>query len=310
MRVLRLATRSSHLALWQTDAVAHGLTQLGNVCEQVPIVSTGDIDLIKPIYALGVQGVFTKELDIALLSHQADVAVHSLKDIPIVLAKGLALAAVLERADHRDVVITKTSLSIVNTTNFMLATSSIRRQAQWLERYPNHSTANVRGNVETRIKKLETSTWNGLLMAKAALDRLALKLEFAEPLDWMLPAPGQGAIAVVCRQDDSNVLNICKQLNHPTTWCAVNAERVFLHTLKGGCSAPMSALATVADGKIHLSGAVHSLNGKQAIRVEATRDADAWKKAGQDCAQQVLASNAGQKILADIFSTKQFLSHD
>lgn len=269
----------------------------------MPLESTGDINLIKPIYELGVQGVFTKELDIALLNKDADAAVHSMKDIPIVLAKGLVIAAVLERASHEDLLITKGKNPEVEKS-FVLATSSIRRKAQWLERYPTHQTENVRGNVETRIKKLMESDWDGLLMAKAAVDRLELKLEHTHVLTWMLPAPAQGAIAVVCRKDDEETLQQVKALNHTPTFVAVTAERQFLHDLKGGCSAPISAFARLENDVLHFESAVHRLDGKRNFRVSKKYKNDLLHKAGNMAAQDVLNSREGTSIMNEIFTAR------
>ena len=252
---------------------------------------------------MGVQGVFTKELDIALLNHQADAAVHSLKDVPIVLAKGLTLAAVLERAAYQDVLITKKGLPAKDQP-FTLATSSIRRKAQWLERYPHHRIENVRGNVETRIKKLFESDWDGLLMAKAAIDRLELKIENVHTLDWMLPAPGQGAVAIVCREEDEDLIQQLIHINHPTTFTSVTAERMFLHELKGGCSAPISSLVKNENGLLHFEGTVHSLDGKRNFRVSKTFTEGAFEDAGRICAEEVMNSPEGASILKEIFLAK------
>ncbi|MEJ0029079.1 MAG: hydroxymethylbilane synthase [Bacteroidota bacterium] len=190
MEALRLATRSSKLALWQANEVASRLKEKGIACEIVPVRSAGDIDLVNPIYEMGVQGVFTRELDIALLNHDADIAVHSLKDVPVVTAKGTTIAAVLPRADAHDVLIHKGKTP--GEEKFIVATSSIRRRSQWLAKFPHHETVNIRGNVETRIQKLNESDFDGLIMAKAAIDRLEMKLPNMLVLDWMLPAPAQG----------------------------------------------------------------------------------------------------------------------
>jgi hydroxymethylbilane synthase len=300
MRALRLATRSSRLALWQTNAVVSRLTRLGSRCETVSLNSTGDIDLVKPIYELGVQGVFTKELDIALLNGDADAAVHSLKDIPIVLAKGLRIAAVLERASFQDILITKKEFRNGDQP-FTLATSSIRRKAQWLEKYPHHRMENVRGNVETRIKKLHDSDWDGLLMAKAAVDRLDLKLQHTLALEWMLPAPGQGAIAIVCREDDEDTIYQLIPLNHVATATVVGAERQFLHELKGGCSAPISALASIENNLLNFNGAVHSLDGKSSFHLSKKFPKTSFSEAGKIAAEEVLHTPEGTAILKEIF---------
>jgi hydroxymethylbilane synthase len=295
MRAIRLATRSSRLALWQANEVSGRLLNKGVACEIVPVRSMGDIDLVNPIYEMGVQGVFTRELDIALLNKDADIAVHSLKDIPVVPAKGLIIAAVLERADPRDVLIHKGKEP--GSEKFIVATSSIRRRSQWLEHYPDDETVNIRGNVETRIQKLNDSGFDGLIMAKAAIDRLEIDLPLTLTLDWMLPAPGQGAIAVVCRSNDTEVIAALDKINHLHTMTAVTAERDFLHELKGGCSAPISAHA-VADGEqMTFEGAVHSLDGKESFRVRHVCMKSDFSNAGRYCAQEVLASPKGKPIL-------------
>lgn len=302
MHAIRLATRSSRLALWQANEVAALLQEKGIGCKVVPVRSMGDIDLVKPIYEIGVQGVFTRELDIALLSKDADIAVHSLKDIPIVVAKGLILAAVLPRANAFDVLIHKGKPP--GSGKFVVATSSIRRRSQWLEKFPHHDTANIRGNVETRIQKLEDAEFDGLIMAKAAIDRLGLQLPFTQILDWMLPAPGQGAIAIVCREEDNDVTEAVSQLNDDVTMTCIHAERDFLHELKGGCSAPISAHAIVSGEELRFEGAVHSLDGTRSFRVNKTYARSHFSEAGKFSAAALMQSSEGRGILEEVFRTK------
>lgn len=256
-----------------------------------------------PIYELGVQGVFTKELDVMLLTNQADVAVHSLKDVPIVPAKGLTVAAVLERGPWRDVLIYKNDLP-GNVAPFTVATSSVRRKAQWLQRYANHQTVTVRGNVQTRIRKFNESAWDGLLMAGAAIERLNLKEIRTIALDWMLPAPAQGAIGIACREEDDEVIQILKSINHPKTFQEVTAERQFLHELKGGCSAPISALAVLQQDQLNFHGAIHSLDGSEWIEVKKKFGKKDYGKAGNLAAHEVLQTEKGQRILKEIFSNR------
>lgn len=302
MRAIRLATRSSRLALWQANEVAARLLERGVASEIVAVRSMGDIDLVNPIYEMGVQGVFTRELDIALLNNDADIAVHSLKDIPVVQAKGLTLTAVLPRADVYDVLIHKGK--IPGKEKFTVATSSIRRRSQWLEKFPQHETVNIRGNVETRIQKLGESDFDGLIMAKAAIDRLDIKLPFAQTLDWMLPAPGQGAIAIVCREGDKEVTANVSKVNDEDTMTCIHAERGFLHELKGGCSAPISAHAIVSGGELKFEGAVHSLDGAQSFHVNKTFTRRDFSNAGRHSAGEVLRSPKGKSILEAIFREK------
>src|SRR6478735_8357513 len=218
---LRIGTRDSQLAVWQARLVQDQLQKQGIPSELVYIKSEGDIDLVTPLYELGVQGIFTQTLDAALLSKRIDIAVHSMKDVPTQLAKGIAQVAVLPRASYKDLLVyegDKTELletlgfvnsewSMVNTlpihhSPFTIATSSIRRKAQWLNRYPNHTIENLRGNVNTRLRKVEESNWNGAIFAAAGLERIHLRPENSIELDWMLPAPAKGAIMVVCRTND------------------------------------------------------------------------------------------------------------
>ncbi len=217
---LRIGTRDSQLAVWQATLVQTELSLKGISAELVYIKSDGDIDLVTPLYELGVQGIFTKTLDAALLNNRIDIAVHSMKDVPTQLAKGLQQAAVLPRASYKDILVYKgdenvlfDELGFVNgewsminnqslTTHhspLTIATSSVRRKAQWLHHYPNHTLDNLRGNVNTRMRKLEESNWNGAIFAAAGLERIDLRPAHSIDLDWMLPAPSQGAITIACR---------------------------------------------------------------------------------------------------------------
>src|SRR5258706_1516051 len=231
--VLRIATRDSTLALWQTNVVKESLTQHGFLCKLIPLKTLGDIDLVKPIYAMGVQGVFTKELDSALLNNQADLAVHSLKDVPTILPKGLVIAAVMERASYEDILIHKPNFDPSKSESAIIATSSIRRKSQWLHRFPKHKLLNVRGNVGTRLKKFMEKGWDGIIFARAGLERLSLLPKDFTVLDWMLPAPAQGAIAIVCREEDENIYQACRKINHEQTEIRIGIEREFLYHLEG-----------------------------------------------------------------------------
>src|SRR5260221_14656905 len=258
---LKIATRDSTLALWQTNVVKESLTQHGFLCKLIPLKTLGDSDLVKPIYAMGVQGVFTKELDSALLNNQADLAVHSLKDVPTILPKGLAIAAVLERASNEDILVHKEGFDPSKKENATIATSSIRRKSQWLNRYQKHTLVNVRGNVGSRLKKFEDESWDGIIFAKAGLERLNLLPKYFTVLVWILSAPAQGAIAIVCRTEDEKAVKACRQINHEPTEIRVSVERDFLYHLEGGCSVPISALATIEKGNVHFRGLISSLDG-------------------------------------------------
>jgi hydroxymethylbilane synthase len=300
---IRIGTRESQLAVWQANHVKDLLAanQVNTVL--VPIQSEGDIDLISPLYEMGVQGIFTKTLDIALLEKKVDIAVHSMKDVPTKLPKGLVQAAVLKRASYDDVLVYKNNADFLNDSNAtaVIATSSIRRKAQWQFRYPNHRFENLRGNVNSRLRKLEDNNWNGAIFAAAGLERINLLPSNAIRLDWMLPAPAQGAIMVVCREDDHPVREMLAALNHSETEICTKAERDFLRKLMGGCSTPISALAEIRNDEITFRGNILSLNGDQKKEIELTAkiaDRDTLETIGTRAAEELLESG-GKEILAN-----------
>src|SRR5688572_2533471 len=228
-KVIRIGTRESELAVWQATQVRNLLSQHGFASELVYIKSEGDIDLKAPLYEMGVQGIFTRSLDIALLNNRIDIAVHSMKDVPTQLPKGIVTAAVLKRASYKDLLVVNGQWSMVNEvlrleppfaihhSPFTIATSSIRRKAQWLNRYPNDTIENLRGNVNTRLQKLADSHWNGAIFAAAGLERIGLRPAQSIELDWMLPAPAQGAIVVACRDNDPYSFEACQPFNDAYT---------------------------------------------------------------------------------------------
>ncbi|MDO8317142.1 MAG: hydroxymethylbilane synthase, partial [Flavobacterium sp.] len=195
-KTIRIGTRDSELALWQAHTVEKKLNDLGYKTEILAVKSQGDIILDKPLYELGITGIFTKTLDIAMINGQVDIAVHSMKDVPTALPIGIVQAAVLERANTLDILVHKGNLDFLNGEG-TIATGSLRRQAQWLNKYPNHKVVDLRGNVNTRMQKLQESDWNGAVFAAAGLERINLKPSNYIDLDWMIPAPAQGAMVVV-----------------------------------------------------------------------------------------------------------------
>lgn len=269
--VFRIGTRDSELAVWQANLVKEQLALFGYDSELVFIKSEGDINLTTPLYAMGVQGIFTRTLDAALLNDRVDIAVHSMKDVPIQLPQNIIQAAVLKRASHKDVLIHKGDIDFMNdaSSNALIATSSIRRIAQWLHRYPHHQITNLRGNINSRLKKLKENNWNGAIFAAAGLQRINLLPADAVELDWMLPAPAQGAIMVVCRQNDERVREACLNLDDKKTALCTAIERDFLKTLLGGCSTPISALAIAENNHISFKGNITSPNGKQSVNIES-----------------------------------------
>ena len=317
-KVLRIGTRESQLAVWQANTVKNLLEAQGFDSELVFIKSEGDIDLQTPLYEMGVQGIFTKSLDIALLNDRIDIAVHSMKDVPTQLPQGIVQAAVLERASYRDLLVYKGERSELEemivysqngssyqhqTTNFIIATSSIRRKAQWLHRYPTSIIENLRGNVNTRLKKVAESNWHGAIFAAAGLERIHLRPEKSIELDWMLPAPSQGAIMVVSRQEDSFTFDACQVFNDEETALCTAIEKGFLRTLMGGCSTPVSALAEIVNGQVHFQGNLLSVDGKEKVEIEKLVSKNDAANLGEMAAKEMLA-NGGQAIADTIHHAK------
>ncbi|HBK83469.1 MAG TPA: hydroxymethylbilane synthase [Flavobacterium sp.] len=293
-KIIRIGTRDSELALWQAHTVEKKLQSLGYKTKIVAVKSDGDIILNKPLYELGITGIFTKTLDIAMLNNQVDIVVHSMKDVPTSLPNGIIQAAVLERASTLDVLVYKENIDFLNS-NGIIATGSLRRKAQWLHRYPMHQVEDLRGNVNTRMQKLKNSNWNGAIFAAAGLERIDLKPDTYLNLDWMIPAPAQGTMVVVAKENDLYATQAVSQLNHKETEICTHIERQFLKTLEGGCTAPIGALATINNRQINFCGALFSLNGKEKYSIEKTCNLDNYLNFGQACAIELL--NDGAKLL-------------
>lgn len=286
-KIIRIGTRDSELALWQAHTVQKKLTDLGYQTEITAVKSQGDILLDKPLYELGITGIFTKTLDIAMLNGQVDIAVHSMKDVPTALPIGIVQAAVLERANTLDILVHKGNLGFLNSEG-TIATGSLRRQAQWLNKYPNHNVVDLRGNVNTRMQKLQENDWNGAVFAAAGLERINLKPENYINLDWMVPAPAQGAMVVVAMENDNFCKEALSKLNHEETEICTHIEREFLKTLEGGCTAPIGALATFSNDKINFEGVLFSLNGKEKHTIKKSCTFDSYKNFGKNCAEEIL----------------------
>lgn len=312
-KVIRIGTRESELAVWQATEVQQLLAQHGYESELVYIKSEGDIDLKTPLYEMGVQGVFTRSLDSALLNNKIDIAVHSMKDVPTQLPKGIIQASVLKRGPVKDLLVLKNELSVMSDelgyqngswsslihhhSSLIIATSSIRRKAQWLYRFPSSQIHNLRGNVNTRLRKLKEENWDGAIFAAAGLERINLRPENSIELDWMLPAPAQGAIMVVCREEDAYSLDACVHFNDADTAFCTKLEREFLRALLGGCSTPISALAEIINDEVHFKGNIFSVDGKEKVEYENT--VPLWQAAhlGKEAAEEIL--NKGGKAIAD-----------
>jgi hydroxymethylbilane synthase len=271
-KTIRIGTRESQLAVWQAVTVQQLLRDNGYASELVYIKSEGDIDLKTPLYEIGVQGVFTRSLDIALLTDKIDIAVHSMKDVPVQLAHGIVQAAVLKRASYKDLFVYKDDALFLDDLQSaaVIATSSVRRKAQWLHRYPHHTIENLRGNVNTRLQKVKDNQWQGAIFAAAGLERIQLRPSNCVELDWMLPAPAQGAIMVVARQNDEFCLEACHHFNDAATARCVKIERDFLKHLLGGCSTPISALAELKGDSIVFNGNIVAPDGTAKVETAAT----------------------------------------
>lgn len=325
-QIIRIGTRESELAVWQATQVKNLLAENGYEAELVFIKSEGDIDLTTPLYEMGVQGVFTRSLDSALLNNKIDIAVHSMKDVPTQLPKGIIQAAVLKRGPVKDLLVWKGEwnelserLGFVNgewsmlnentstisnplTTHhspLTIATSSIRRKAQWLHRFPSSQIHNLRGNVNTRLRKLKEENWDAAIFAAAGLERINLRPENSIELDWMLPAPAQGAIMVVCREEDSYALDACVHFNDADTTFCTKIERDFLRALMGGCSTPISAYAEMKDDDIHFIGNILSLDGTKKAEYETTVPVWEASDLGEFAAEEIL-NTGGQAIANEI----------
>ncbi|MBA3257921.1 MAG: hydroxymethylbilane synthase [Gemmatimonadales bacterium] len=315
-RTLRVGTRGSALALWQTERVRELLRSAGHVTERVEIRTTGDLVQDVPLARIGSRALFTRQIDDAMLEGRIDLAVHSLKDLPTELPAGIALAAVSEREDPRDALVGRGPMTWDGIPRgATVATSSLRRRAQLLHLRPDLQVTDIRGNVDTRLAKLDARTeWKAILLATAGLVRLGLAHRIGERLapEIMLPAPGQGALAITAREDDAAAIALARDaLHHPPSALAVTAERGFLRRLEGGCQVPVAAFARVdavgSGGHVLLQGRVVSLQGDQ--MAEGFEDARAADESGADAigvalAERLLVRGAAQ-ILASVRATAE-----
>lgn len=297
-RELTIGTRSSRLALWQARRVRSQLENAGHRVAIQEITTKGDRILDQPLADIGDKGLFTKELDVALLNGEIDVAVHSLKDLPTQLPPGICLAAIGERADPGDALITHPKVNGLLADlpeGSTLATSSLRRKAQLLAWRPDLNVVPVRGNVPTRIQKLDESSWEGIVLAVAGLQRLELTNRIAEKIsyDVVLPAVGQGALGILCREDDGRTLDIVRDAVHDEdAAAAVLAERALLRRLEGGCQVPIGAYATVQGHSLSMVACVASLDGSRIIRERIDGVTEAARALGVSLAETLLSRGA------------------
>jgi len=299
--LIRIGTRASKLAQWQANWVAGQLRQQGLDVELVNITTSGDTQQSGPIAALGEQGVFTKEVQAAVLNGQADIAVHSLKDLPTEQVAGLVLAAVPPREQVADALITNQAPSLASLPlGARVGTGSLRRQAQLKHLRPDLEVVGIRGNVDTRLQKLDDGHYDAILLAAAGLQRLGWEDRITELLEppRMLPAVGQGALGIECRADDSVVLELLALLNHHETHLATTAERVMLALLHGGCSVPVGGWGRIENKKLILDGLVANLEGTQVLKATASGELAAAERIGRQVAEQLLAQGAAEVIAA------------
>lgn len=306
--ILRIATRQSPLALWQANFVKNALEQRFPALsvELVTMVTKGDIILDSPLSKIGGKGLFVKELELALLENRADIAVHSMKDVPMSFPEGLGLAVICEREDPRDAFVSNEYDSLADLPDgAVVGTSSLRRQCQLIARYPHLQVKSLRGNVGTRLSKLDNGEYDAIILAAAGLIRLGMPeriRSFIEPTD-SLPAAGQGAVGIEARINDERVLGYIRSLNHQPTACCVMAERAMNTHLQGGCQVPIGGFAQLTHDEfmgeqVYLRALVGALDGSQIIRAEGIAKAEDAEKLGVEIAEKLLAQGADNILQA------------
>lgn len=299
-----VGTRGSQLALAQTNLVMELIKERCAGCSITvkKIRTTGDKILDSPLAKIGDKGLFVKEIEQALLSGDVDLAVHSMKDIPTEVPAGLKIAAALEREDPRDALVSRTGAPLADLpTGAVIGTSSLRRKAQLLHLRPDFRFTDLRGNVDTRLKKLAEEELDAIVLSGAGLARLGLTDRITEriPPEVILPAVGQGSIALEVKADDTDMLELAQSLNHSATWQAVAAERALLRFLEGGCQVPLGALGEVHGRELTLSAAVAAVDGTKLVRDSITGSADKGEALGTELAGKLLDQGA-QEILREI----------
>ncbi len=305
-----IGTRGSELALWQSRWVEKELHRLHPTLKvEVQVIkTTGDKILDSPLSKIGGKGLFTKEIERALLDNRVDLAVHSFKDIPTVVENGLAIVAICEREDVRDVFVShpakKHSRLLDVPKNGTIATGSLRRRSQLLHLRPDLNIVDIRGNLGTRIDKLNASSWDGMLLAKAGITRLGKTGLISEVLSatQMLPAVGQGALALEAREDDQDVLELVKPLDHLPTRQSTLGERALLRRLEGGCQVPIGTYGRIENGMFRLDAIIASLDGKRYVRSSIEGSPLQSEQLGTTLAEKLLA-DGGETILEEIRQT-------
>lgn len=301
MRSIKIGTRNSPLAMWQAREVARNLQNLNYTTDIVTVLATGDKNLNQPLYKLGITGIFTKDLDMALLNNEVDIAVHSLKDIPTELPENIEIIAVLERDYPQDVLVRKKDAQNVELHDLKIATSSLRRRAFWCKEFPDTQFSDIRGNVQTRLNKLEENDFDATMFSLAAIERMALDVHY-EHLPIMISAPAQGVVAICGRSDNAEMKKVFSDINHKPTQICVEIERNFLNTLEGGCTAPIGAFAEINErNEVRFIGRLCSLDGKNCIETDEIFEWNEHENFGKTLAQKVL-ENGGRELMHQIKS--------
>ena len=304
--ILRIATRQSPLALWQANFVKAELEKYhpNLTVELVTMVTKGDVILDTPLAKIGGKGLFVKELELALLDEPADIAVHSMKDGPLSFPEGLGLAVICEREDPRDAFVSNRYASLAELPEgAIVGTSSLRRQCQLMAAYPHLTVKSLRGNVGTRLSKLDNGEYDAIILASAGLIRLGMpeRIKSFISVEDSLPAAGQGAVGIETRVNDTRVLNYLAKLNHNPTACCVMAERAMNTRLQGGCQVPIGGFATLNGEELELNALVGSLDGSTIIRASGKAHQRDAEQLGIRIAEQLLAQGA-DKILAEVYA--------
>jgi hydroxymethylbilane synthase len=301
MTLLRLGTRKSKLALWQANFVKEKLEALGCKVELVPITTTGDKILDAPLAKIGGKGLFVKEIENALLAGEIDLAVHSLKDVPMIIPEGLTLSAITEREEPYDVLISRNGKKLEELpSGAVVGTSSLRRQVQIKRRRRDLKVEILRGNVDTRLRKLKEGLYDAIVLAYAGVKRMGFSGEISQVLEDFIPAVGQGSLAIETRAEDERVINFVKVLNHEESWLRAVCERAFLRELQGGCQVPIGAYAWIEGDLIKIKGFISDLEGERFLEGYEEGSLQEAEEVGKRLAQRLLREG-GEEILREIY---------
>jgi hydroxymethylbilane synthase len=301
MTLLKLGTRKSKLALWQANFIKETLEALGCKVELVPITTTGDKILDAPLAKIGGKGLFVKEIENALLEGEIDLAVHSLKDVPMIIPEGLTLSAITEREEPYDVLISRNGKKLEDLpSGAVVGTSSLRRQVQIKRRRGDLRVEILRGNVDTRLRKLKEGLYDAIVLAYAGVKRMGFSGEISQILEDFIPAVGQGSLAIETRAEDERVINFVKVLNHEESWLRAVCERAFLRELQGGCQVPIGAYAWIEGDRIKIKGFISDLEGERFLEGYEEGSLQEAEEVGKRLAQRLLREG-GEEILKEIY---------